>query len=140
MPTASAPKPTQDGHGQIVAPGEIAERHPPAEGRDEAAAAQPQGDQVGQQRPHKGQDLPPLPFQPPAIIGHAEQQAHERADPEAGGQAPADLLGHVAHNGSGEVARQLGQREVDRDQEERHAEAVVEPAFDVQRLAHSGRH
>ena len=113
---------------------------PPTNAAMKPLPPEQQRDRVGEQGDRQRDDLPPLAADPAAAVGDAEQQAAEDAGGQAGGQAPADLLGRVADDRPGHAGLELGVGDVERDEEEGHGEAVVEPALHVERLAHAGRH
>ncbi len=111
-----------------------AEDGTPDEGGDEPAAAHPHGKPVGERGPGDRDDLEP---------GRIDQAARDAEPDHGGGCEPrdhaaeasvADLLEHEVQRraASDRALLRLGDR--DHDQEKRHADAIVEPALDVEPL------
>ena len=68
----------------------------------------------------------------------AQRQGPERAGEQATDQPEADLLDHEPERLGFPTA--LGRGEGERDEQQRHAQTVVQPALDVQALADAQRH
>jgi hypothetical protein len=75
--------------------------------------------------------------QPPAR-GEPQREAAERARGDAADEPVADLLEHQLGRGVRRRRPRVRLGEGDRDEEQRHAQTVVEPALDVEPLADPG--
>ena len=109
------------------------------ERRDEPAAAHPYGQAVGERSPGNRYDLNPVLIHEAAWDAHPDHCCGRETRNHAPEGSVPDLLEHELHcrTVSDRALLRLGDR--DRDQEERHADAVVQPALDVEPLTHAGR-
>ena len=107
------------------------------EGRDEPAAAHPHGQPVGERGPRDRDDLKPDLIDEAARDAHPDHGCGCESRNHAPERSVADLLEHELHRRavSDRALLRLGDR--DRDQEQRHADAVVEPALDIEPLTNT---
>ena len=113
---------------------ESSEHQAADERRDEDAPSHPQGEPGSEHGRGERVHLDPGALGPAAPDREALDERRPGARGEAGQASVADLLddqvkGRVAGHG-----RRIDLREADRDEEERHADAVVQAALDVQTL------
>ena len=101
---------------------------------DEAAAAHPHGQAVGERSPRDRYDLNPDLIDEAARDAHPDHGCGREPRDHAPETSVPDLLEHELQRlaVSDRALFRLGDR--DRDQEQRHADAVVEPALDVEPL------
>ena len=71
--------------------------------------------------------------------GEDDDNGGQRAGDDAAEEAEADLLHHEADSGRGAELAGLRLRDREHDEEQRHADAVVQTALDVQTLANPRR-
>ena len=118
---------------------EPAEDRAADEGGDEPAAAHPHGQAVGQRGPGDRHDLEPHRIDEAARNSYPEHKRGREPRNHAAEAAVADLLEHEVQRGAVSDRAFLCFGDRDGDQEKRHADAVVEPALDVQALTHARR-
>ena len=112
-----------------------AEDGPADERGDEPAAVHPDRQPVGERGPGDRDDLNPDRIDEAARDTHPDHGCGREPRDHAADASIPDLLEHELERGavSDRARFRLGDR--DRDQEQRHADAVVEPALDVEPLA-----
>ena len=109
------------------------------EGGDEPAAAHPHGQSVRERGPCDRDDLQPDRIDEAARDSQPDHDRRREPRKHASDDSVADLLEHEVHRRavSDRALVRLGNR--DRDQEQRDADAVVEPALDIEALADARR-
>ena len=115
-------------------PAEPAEHRAPDEGRDEAGATDALGAAEREQRAGERDDLQPRLRDEPAPAGDHDHACGQRPRERTEGSAVADLLEDEPDGVAVPDRPVLRLRDRERDEEERNAEAVVEPALDVEAL------
>ena len=102
---------------------------------NEAAAAERSGDAVRQRSAGERDHLEPVLRHEPPRLGEAQDERSDGAGSDAADDAVADLLRHDACRCSATDHLLFRLCDGQRNEEQRHADAVVEPALDVQALA-----
>ena len=116
-------------------PAEPPKSSPPTNGADEARAADRLGESEREQRARERDDLEPRGIDP-AAAARVDDDGRDRSPGEHPGQdAVADLLEHDLGGRAVSDRTILRVRNRERDEEERHADAVVQAALDVEALA-----
>ena len=133
---------TPDGLGQLRAPlltcrSDRAERQSSDKRRDQPAPVEDRGEAVGQADESQRHDRSPSSGTQPRATPRAAP-APQAAGKESSDHPEADLLDDEPERLSLPAA--LGRREGERDEQQRHAQAVVQPALDVEALADAQRH
>ena len=105
----------------------------------EAGAAERGRDGVCQRRRGHRHDLQPRPRDQVPFRCEGEQQRRYRSDADPGEYSVPDLLHHDRDGVMGRSPTGLGVGGGERNQKQRHADAVVETALDVEPLADSRR-
>ena len=117
-----------------------AEGHTGDEGRDEARSAERVRDAVGEGSASGRDHLTPGAVDQVLAAGVDDHGSDQERGGDAADDAVADLIQNKRRPGSPAGDRGLDVRGRHGGKEQRHADPVVEPAFDIQALADPPRH
>ena len=113
---------------------EHAEDEPCDERGDEAAAAERDGDSIRQSGTRERDHLHPVVGDQVPPTGNAEDHTRCNTGDDAAHEPPTDLVEHHVDSRAHRDRIVLGLRDREHDEEQRHADPVVEAALDVQAL------